>query len=110
MAIEEEWTVFAYEGIPTKDKRLLKQDSVTWDVPCPVLDGETHERIGWITEIKRENNTIWATVDFDVPNDMVLSLSGADADFDFIEEEEQIEFNRLRVAGAMLLSKDTWAW
>lgn len=110
MAIRENCEILAYENKLTKDKRLLRPDSVTWDTPCPVIDGDSRERIGWITSIERIDDTIWATIDFDLPNDMVLSMSGADADYQWIEDTEQIEFDHIRVAGAMLLFKDTWAW
>lgn len=104
--------VLAYENIPTGDRRRLLQGSVTWDTPCPIIMNS--ERVGQIVSIQREGDTLWALVDCEIPEDMVLSLSGSDAHFDIVGDwesgEGQIVFDTLRVAGACILPKNTWCW
>lgn len=106
--------IIGYEDRPTGDRRRLIKGSVTWDTPCPIIMDS--ERVGQILHIQREGDALVALIDIELPEGMVLSLSGTDASFDIIGDWEEtgeyaeIVFNKLRVAGACILPKNTWCW
>jgi hypothetical protein len=99
--------IFVHEGKMTGDRRLIDFGATTWDhLPVPVIfDGE---RVGEITFVERKGNDIIATIDFELPEGMVLSLDGGDSEM--VYENETWIFKHISVRGAHVIPRETWAY
>lgn len=111
-------TVLVYEGVESKDHRLIMPGALTWDeLPLPVfrqLDNYygTMLRVGAIVALRREGNTVWATLDIEMPEDHCLCLDGVNAvvDFEGTDINPRWVFRSMKVAAATIFPEASWAW
>lgn len=112
--------VLAYEDRTTVDGRRLEPGAAWWDparLPLPVQSlaepGVPSKVLAHITAIERSADVIWAVVDEDLSEGLVLALDGAGAEMDWIDGEPPHGvwlFRQIEVVAATIIPSDRWAW